>query len=113
MSARDIAVDALVSAGTVLAVLASLAALRGGIAYRRLHYLTVLTSVASPLIGLGAIVADGPGLAGASVLLIVLVLGVTGPILGAAAGRLNAERDGVIDVRIPEDETPANAEARE
>ena len=109
MSARDVAVDALVGAGTVVAVLASLAALRGSVAYRRLHYLTVLTSVAGPLIGLGAIVADGPGLAGASVLLIVLLLGVTGPILGAAAGRLNAERDGVIEVRIPEDETPAEA----
>jgi multicomponent Na+:H+ antiporter subunit G len=108
MNARDIVVDTLVGAGSALTVLASLAALRARVVYRRLHYLTVLTSVAGPLVGLGAIVADGPGLAGASVLLIVLALGLTGPILGAATGRLNAERDGVIDVEIPE-----NAEAKE
>lgn len=108
MSVRDIAVDTLVGAGSVLAILASLAAVRARVVYRRLHYLTVLTSVAAPLIGLGAIVADGPGLAGASVLLIVVLLAATGPILGAATGRLNAERDGVIDVEIPE-----NAEAQE
>jgi multicomponent Na+:H+ antiporter subunit G len=108
MSARDIAVDVLVGGGSVLAVLASLAALRATVVYRRLHYPTVLTSAAAPLIGAGAIVADGPGLAGATVLLIVVLLGVTGPILGAAAGRLNAERDDVIEVEIPE-----NAEAGE
>jgi multisubunit Na+/H+ antiporter MnhG subunit len=101
-SAQQVVVDVLVGAGTVVAVLASLAALRTRSVYRRLHCLTVLTSVASPLVGLGAVVADGFGLAGASVLAIVVLLAITGPILGAATGRLNAAHDGVVDVDVSE-----------
>ena len=59
-------------------------------------------AVAAPLIGAGAIVADGPGLAGASVLVIVVLLVVTGPVLGAATGRLNARRDGIVEGEGPE-----------
>lgn len=98
----DVVVDVLVGAGTVLAVLACVAALRSGSVYRRLHYLTVVTSVAAPVMGIGVIVADGPGLAGASVLLIMLLLAVTGPVLSAATGRLNAQHDGVVDTEGPE-----------
>ncbi|HEX4722043.1 MAG TPA: monovalent cation/H(+) antiporter subunit G [Pseudonocardiaceae bacterium] len=92
----EVIADVLVGLGTLIAVLASLAALRARSVYRRLHYLTVVTSVAAPLIGIGAIVVDGLGLTGASVLAVVVLLAVTGPILGAATGRLNAQRDGII-----------------
>lgn len=91
----ELAIDILVGLGTLLAALASVAALRSRSIYRRMHYLTILTTVAGPLIGAGAIVADGPGLAGASVLLVVLVLAITGPALSAATARLNAQRDQV------------------
>jgi multicomponent Na+:H+ antiporter subunit G len=101
-NAQQVATDVLVGAGTVLAVLASLAALRARSVFRRLHCLTVVTSVASPLVGLGAVVADGFGLAGASVLAVVVLLAVTGPILGAATGRLNAQHDGIIELDTPE-----------
>jgi multicomponent Na+:H+ antiporter subunit G len=97
----SVIVDVLVGVGTFVAVLASLAALRARTAFRRLHYLTVLTSVAAQLIGVGAIVADGFGFAGASVLAIMVLLAVTGPILGAATGRLNAQRDGIITAETP------------
>jgi multicomponent Na+:H+ antiporter subunit G len=96
-SVRQVAVDVLVGAGALVAVLACLAALRSRSVYRRLHYLTAVTSLAAPLIGIGAIVADGPGLTGASVLLVILVLAITGPVLGAATGRLNAQHDGIVD----------------
>lgn len=99
---RDLATDVLVSAGVLVTILASLAALRARSVYRRLHYLTAITSLAGPLVGLGAIVADGPGLAGASVLLIMLVVGITGPVLGSATARLNAQHDGVIDEETPQ-----------
>lgn len=98
----SVVVDVLVGAGVLVVVLASAAALRSKSVFRRLHYLTVLTSVAAPLIGVGAIVADGFGLAGASVLAIVVLLAATGPVLGAATGRLNARRDGIVDGRTPE-----------
>jgi multicomponent Na+:H+ antiporter subunit G len=94
--------DVLVGIGTLVAVLASLGALRARSVFRRLHYLTVLTSVATPLIGAGVLVVVGIGLTGASVLAIVVLLAVTGPILGAVTGRLNAQRDGVIDTETPE-----------
>jgi multisubunit Na+/H+ antiporter MnhG subunit len=99
---RSVIVDVLVGAGTLIAVLACVAALRSGSVYRRLHYLTVVTSVAGPLVGLGVIVADGPGLTGASVLLIIVLSAVTGPVLGAATGRLNAQRDGIVEAATPE-----------
>jgi multicomponent Na+:H+ antiporter subunit G len=91
----------LVGLGTLVAVLASVGALRARSVFRRLHCLTVLTSVAAPLIGVGAVVADGVGFAGGTVLAIVLLLAVTGPILSAAIGRLNAQRDGVTEVETP------------
>jgi multicomponent Na+:H+ antiporter subunit G len=99
---REVIADVLLGSGTLIAVLASLAALRSRSVYRRLHYLTALTSLAGPLAGIAMIVVDGPGLTGASVLLIVLLLAVTGPILGAATGRLNAQRDGVVTMDSPE-----------
>lgn len=99
---RDLVADVLLGLGTLTAILASLAALRSRSVFRRLHYLTVLTSVAAPLVGIALIVADGPGLTGASVLLIMIFLGVTGPILGAATGRLNAQRENVIESESPE-----------
>lgn len=98
----DVLADVLLGLGTVLAVLASVAALRSRSVFRRLHYLTVLTSLAAPLVGAAMIVADGLGLTGASVLLIVVLLAVTGPILSAATGRLNAQRDGVVEAGSPQ-----------
>ena len=98
----DVISDVLLGLGTLLAVLASLAALRSRSVFRRLHYLTVLTSVAGPLVGAALIVADGPGLTGASVLLITVLLAITGPVLSAATGRLNAQREDVIEVESPE-----------
>jgi multisubunit Na+/H+ antiporter MnhG subunit len=98
----DVVVDVLVGAGVLVAVLSCLAALRSRSVYRRLHYLTAVTSLAGPLVGIAAIVMDGPGLTGASVLLVILALAVTGPVLGAATGRLNARRDGVVHTETPQ-----------
>jgi multicomponent Na+:H+ antiporter subunit G len=54
----------------------------------RLHFLAPVTSVGGPLIGAGLAVANGWNLTTATVLLTVAVLALTGPILGAAIGRL-------------------------
>lgn len=98
----ELVAEVLVGLGALVAVLASVAALRSRSVFRRVHYLTVLTSVAGPLVGVALVVADGPGLTGASVALITVLLAVTGPVLGAATGRLNAQRDGVVDGESPE-----------
>ena len=97
----EVVSDILVGLGTVIAVLASLAALRARSVFRRLHYLTVLTSVAVPLVGVGVIVTVGLGLTGAGVVAIVVLVGITGPVLGAATGRLNAQKAGVIEAESP------------
>jgi multicomponent Na+:H+ antiporter subunit G len=99
---RNLIADMLLGLGTLITVLASLAALRSRSVFRRLHYLTVLTSLAAPLVGVAIIVADGPGLTGASALLITVLLAITGPTLSAATGRLNAQREGVIKAESPE-----------
>jgi multisubunit Na+/H+ antiporter MnhG subunit len=54
----------------------------------RLHFLAPVTSVGGPLIGVGLAVANGWNLTTATVLLTVAVLALTGPVLGAAIGRL-------------------------
>lgn len=94
-----VAVAVPVGGGVVVTVLAALAALRGRSVYVRLHYLTVVTSLAGPLVGLGLIIANGLGLTAASVLLIVVLQGITGPVLGTAIGRVNAQRDGVVGMK--------------
>ena len=92
-SATALASGVLVTAGTAVTVLAALAALRPAPVYVRLRYPTVVTSLGTPLAGLGVAVANGIGLTTAMVLLIVVLLAVCGPVLGAAIGRLNAQRD--------------------
>jgi multicomponent Na+:H+ antiporter subunit G len=101
-SARQVVVDVLLAGGVGLTVLSSLAALRSRSVFRRLHYLTVVTSLAAPLVGLAAVVADGVGLTAATVVLIVVLLACTGPVLSAVTGRRNAQRDHVIEVESPE-----------
>jgi monovalent cation/proton antiporter MnhG/PhaG subunit len=98
-SPAQLVVNGLVGTGAGLTVLASVAALRPRSVYGRLHYPSIVSSLAGPLIGIAVLVADGPGLTTATALLAIVLLAVTGPVLGAAIGRLNAERDGRSDVR--------------
>lgn len=97
-----IAAVVLVTAGTILTMLASVAAALPGSVYRRLHYQVVVTSVAGPLIGMGAALAEGPGLTTALVLVIMLLLAGTGPVLSMAVARVNAQHDGIATAESPE-----------
>ncbi|MBO0840803.1 MAG: monovalent cation/H(+) antiporter subunit G [Sciscionella sp.] len=99
MNAGTVIGEVLALTGVVVAVLASVAALRPRSVYVRLHYLTAVTSLAGPLVGAGAALSDGLTIATANVLLIVLVVAVTGPILSSAVGRLNAQRDEIVGQR--------------
>jgi multisubunit Na+/H+ antiporter MnhG subunit len=98
----SVIVDVLLAAGVGLVVVASLAALRFRSVFQRLHYLTVVTSLAGPLVAVAVLVADGIGLTAVTVVLIVVLLAFTGPVLSAATGRLNAQRDHVIEIEAPE-----------
>jgi multicomponent Na+:H+ antiporter subunit G len=59
----------------------------------RLHFLTPITSLAAPLIGAGLVAANGWNLGSAAVVVIVVLLGVTGPVVQSATGRLYGQRE--------------------
>lgn len=94
---------ALVALGTAVIVAASLGALRAGPSELvRVHYLTPITSLGAPLVGAGVCVAEGWGLTSGEIILILGLLFVTGPVLGAATGRLIAQHDGALETGGPE-----------
>ncbi|MFC0548597.1 cation:proton antiporter [Kutzneria chonburiensis] len=86
----------LLAAGCLVVVASSIGAVLVRDFYRRLHWLTPVTSVGGPLIGLSVSVANGWGLTTAVVMLTVVILGVTGPVLTAAIGRTAAQQDGIV-----------------
>ncbi|EWM10751.1 monovalent cation/H(+) antiporter subunit G [Kutzneria sp. 744] len=87
----------LLGAGSLVVVASSIAAVLVRDFYRRLHWLTPVTSIGGPLIGLSLAVANGWSLTTAVVLLTVVLLGITGPVLTAAVGRTAAQRDGIVE----------------
>jgi len=88
---------ALLAAGCLVIVSSAVGALVAKDFYRRLHWLTPVTSLGGPLVGVALAIANGWSLTTAIVLLTVFLLGVTAPILTAAAGRVAAQRDGIVD----------------
>lgn len=85
----------LVGAGVLVCVAACLGALVPRRPLDRIHFVTPLTSLGTPLIGLGLAVATGWHLAGATILLTAGVVALTGPALATATARLAAnDQDG-------------------
>jgi multicomponent Na+:H+ antiporter subunit G len=93
---------ALYAVGLAVVVLAPLAALTVREVYNRLHFVTPMTSLGAPLIGVALAIQNGWGLTTAQELFIVGVLAVTGPVLAAATGRLAAQHDGLIRREPPQ-----------
>ena len=91
----------LLGLGCLVTVSAPIGAAVVGDFYRRLHFLTPVTSIGGPLIGVALAVANGWSPTTVLVLLVVVILAVTGPVLAAATGRSAAERDGLVDEEPP------------
>lgn len=102
MSAGHVASLVLLWTGIAVTVLSCLAAMRVRRVYVRLHYLSPLTSIGAPLVGLALAVANGWGLTTAQDLFIVFLLVITGPVLESATGRMSAQREGLIEEDSPE-----------
>lgn len=102
MSAESWLIHVLLFAGVAVAVLSCLGALAADSFYTRLHFITPVTSLAAPLIGLSLAIDNGWGLTTAMILFIVFLLGVTGPQLEAATGRVAAQREGIVPKESPE-----------
>ncbi|WP_084531645.1 monovalent cation/H(+) antiporter subunit G [Nocardia miyunensis] len=56
----------------------------------RLHYPGIIGSVSGPLLALAVLLDEGPGLTALTVAATMALLAVTGPVLTAAIGKLNA-----------------------
>jgi multicomponent Na+:H+ antiporter subunit G len=102
VSAREIAVAVLLGLAGLVVVLAALGLVAAPGALARLHFVTPVTSVAGPLVGVAAAVDQGLGLTSGLVLLTVALLAATGPVLGAAVGRLAAAESRVVPAEAPE-----------
>ena len=79
--------------GVLVVVLSALAALALPPVRARLHALAPISSLAGPLIGLGLVVLNGLTLTTATVVLVVILLAVSGPVLVTAIARLESERE--------------------
>lgn len=87
----------LLAAGSLVVVASALGAVLSRDFYRRLHFLTPVTSIGGPLVGLALAIENGWGLTTAIVLLTVALLAGSGPVLTAAVARVGAQRDGIVD----------------
>lgn len=93
---------ALLWAGVVTVVGPCLGTLAMPRVYNRLHYLTPMTSIGAPLIGLALAISNGWGLTMAEDVFIVFLLALSGPVLEAATGRAAAQREGLIKQDSPQ-----------
>jgi multicomponent Na+:H+ antiporter subunit G len=101
--ASHVAAMCLETAGTVVVIASTVAALRMRRAYNRLHFITPATSLGAPLICAALVAENGWGLTAALDVLVVLLLALTAPVLEAATARVAAQRAGLID----EEESPS------
>ena len=100
--AHDIAL-ALVGLGTAVTVAACLSALfMRSSAFDRMHFLTPITTIASPLVVAGLCVEQGWGLTAASYLLVGGLLFFSAPLLEAAMGRMLGQVEGKVPESSPE-----------
>lgn len=82
----------LLGAGVLVAVASAIGALVVRDVLDRLHFLSPVTSLAAPLVGIAMAVENGWSLATAGILFTVFLLALSGPVLGSATGRLVAQR---------------------
>ena len=97
----NVAAAVLVFAGVAVVVVSALAMLRARTLLNRLHLLAPVTTLGAPLIGVGLALATGWNLTSGAILLTVVLLAVTSPVLQSATGRVEAQRQGVIDEDLP------------
>jgi len=101
MSAHELAVWVLLGVAAVVVVLSGIGLLAAQDSIPRLHFVTPATSIAAPLTGVAYAVDQGWGISAGLVLVIVGLVAVTGPPLGAAIGRAAARNEGQLPGKGP------------
>jgi multicomponent Na+:H+ antiporter subunit G len=102
MDGRQTIVVVLLAAAGLVVVLSAVGLLAAGDRLPRLHFVTPVTSIAAPLTGAAYAVQLGWGIAAGLAVTIVLLLAVTGPVLGASIARVVAGDLGI----LPEENDP-------
>jgi multicomponent Na+:H+ antiporter subunit G len=74
----------------------------GADSFNRLHFVTPITSVAGPLIAVGLCIQTGWGITAGTIILVVGLLFVAGPVTAAATGRLMAQAREEVDSQAPQ-----------
>jgi multicomponent Na+:H+ antiporter subunit G len=114
---RHVVIYVLASLGTLIIVLSGAGALivRGPLA--RLHFLSPITSLAGPLLGVALVLQQGWGIASGLILLTIGLLAVSSPVLESATARLIGLEQGILPERDSDEEeetasTPARGHTR-
>jgi multicomponent Na+:H+ antiporter subunit G len=101
MAAHTIVVLVLLGLAALTVVLSAAGLLLAGDPVARLHFLTPVTSLAGPLVGLAYVVDEGMGLAAGLVILVAVLLALSGAPLGSAITRANAEEQELLPAEQP------------
>jgi multisubunit Na+/H+ antiporter MnhG subunit len=102
VTAHSVVACVLVSAGVLVCVATSVGAVFPRDVLDRLHFVAPVTSLGTPLVGVGLAVDSGRHLSTALILVTVAVVAVTGPVLAAATGRAAAEQRDLVPAESPE-----------
>jgi hypothetical protein len=93
----------LVGLGVAVVIASVIGALvMGTDSFNRLHFVTPITSVAGPLVAAGLCIQTGWGITAGTIILVVGLLFVAGPLTAAATGRLIAQTDAKVDSEAPQ-----------
>jgi multicomponent Na+:H+ antiporter subunit G len=98
----QIIVDVLLFAGVGIIAAASWAALWLRGVFVRLHFLSPVTALGGPLIGIALGIQNGWGLTTGLILLIVGLVAVSGPVVAVATARVMAQREAIIGEESPQ-----------
>ena len=102
MSPHELVTLGLLGVAALVVVLSAVGLVAAPSALSRLHFIAPVTSLAAPLVGVAYVVDQGPGLAAGLVLVVVGLLALTGPPLGAAIGRLAAAEQDLLPAESPQ-----------
>ena len=102
MSPHELVTPGLLGVAALVVVLSAVGLVAAPSELSRLHFIAPVTSLAAPLVGVAYLVDRGPGLAAGLVLVVVGLLALTGPPLGAAIGRLAAAEQDLLPAESPQ-----------
>jgi multicomponent Na+:H+ antiporter subunit G len=110
---KQVLIDVLASLATLIILLSAAGALVVRSPLARLHFLSPVTSLAAPVLGVALVLQLGWGIASGLVVFTIGLLAASSPVLESAIARLIGLTEGILPERdADEDEASATAPAR-